>query len=467
MVSHSVQIQGLNSNTTYQFRVRSTDIAGNGPTTSPNYSFTTEPAPDTTMPVITSAPTAINVTDTTATVVWTTNEPATSVVEFGETTSYTRSSSLSTYVTNHSVTLTLLKDATLYHFRVGSTDAAGNGPRHSSDSTFTTDATPDTTAPVVISPPTVTGTTDTTATIVWQTDETGNSQVRFDTMAGSWETLGTTFTSAAMVTQHSVTLTGLTVNQTYYYRVGSTDMAGNTPNPAYTTDNNPTNTARSFATKPDATPPVVTSAPTVTGVTASTVTIAWDTNEPSNSQVRYDTVSRTWAAYTKTKTDAAMVTHHTVTITGLLSDQAYYFRVGSTDLGGNGPDPATTGDNNPTNTELGFTTQPDTTPPTITSPPTVTGITESTATIAWSTDEPGNSLVQYGKTSSRHMGKLPFQSEQRQYGDQSCGYPVGTRSQRSVLLPGGVHGHRRQRTHRIHRGDLHHRCRCGCYTTPV
>ncbi len=396
VVSHSVQLQGLSDDTTYQFRVRSTDIAGNGPTTSPNYSFTTDPTPDTTMPVITSAPTATNVTDTTATIVWTTNEPATSVVEFGETTSYTRSSFLGSYVTNHSVTLTLLEDATLYHFRVGSTDAAGNGPRNSTDSTFTTDATPDTTAPVVISPPTVTGTTDTTATIVWQTDETGNSQVRYDTIAGSWDTLGTTFTSAAMVTQHSVTLTGLTVNQTYYYRVGSTDTAGNAPNPAYTTDNNPTNAALSFTTKPDATPPVITSAPTVTGVTDSTVTIEWDTNEPSNSQVRYDTVSRTWAAYTQTKTDAGMVTHHTVTITGLLSDQAYYFRAGSTDLGGNGPDPDTTGDNNPTNTELGFTTQPDSTPPTITSPPTVTGITESTATIAWSTDEPGNSRVQYG-----------------------------------------------------------------------
>ena len=351
------------------------------------------------MPVITSTPTATNVTDTTATIVWTTDEPATSVVEFGETT-YTRSSSLSSYVTNHSVTLTLLKDATLYHFRVGSTDAAGNGPRNSSDSTFTTDATPDTIAPVVISPPVVTGTTDTTATIVWQTDETGNSQVRYDTVAGSWETLGTTFTSAAMVTQHSVTLTGLTVNQTYYFRVGSTDTAGNAPNPVYTTDNNPTNTALSFTTKPDSTPPVITTAPTVTGVTDSTVTIVWDTNEPSNSQVRYDTVSRTWSTYTKTKTDAAMVTHHTVTITGLQNNQAYFFRVGSTDLGGNGPDPATTGDNNPTNTELGFTTLPDNTPPTITSPPTATGITESTATIAWSTDEPSNSLVQYGKSAT-------------------------------------------------------------------
>ncbi|MFC1877501.1 fibronectin type III domain-containing protein, partial [Thermodesulfobacteriota bacterium] len=407
VVSHSVQIQGLGADTTYQFRVRSTDIAGNGPTNSANYSFTTEPAPDTTMPVITSTPTATSVTDTTATIVWTTNEPATSVVEFGETASYTRSSSLGSYVTNHSVTLTLLKDATLYHFRVGSTDAAGNGPRNSTDSTFTTDETPDTQAPVVISPPTVIGTTDTTATIVWQTDETGNSQVRFDTVTGAWETLGTTFTSAAMVTQHSVTLTGLIINQTYYFRVGSTDTAGNGPDPAYTTDNNPTNTALNFTTKPDSTSPVVTSAPTVTGVTDSTVTIAWDTDEPSNSQVRYDTVSRTWATYTKTKTDAGMVTHHTVTITGLLNDQPYFFRVGSTDLGGNGPDPATTGDNNPTNTELGFTTQPDSTPPTITSPPTVTGISESTATIAWSTDEPSNSRVQYGTAGATWDG-YPF-----------------------------------------------------------
>ena len=119
VVSHSVQIQGLSADTTYQFRVQSTDIAGNGPTNSANYSFTTEPAPDITMPVIISTPTATSVTDTTATIVWSTTEPATSVVEFGETASYTRSSSMSNYVTNNRVTLPSLKDATLYHFRVG------------------------------------------------------------------------------------------------------------------------------------------------------------------------------------------------------------------------------------------------------------------------------------------------------------------------------------------------------------
>ncbi|MFA6338806.1 MAG: peptidoglycan-binding protein [Candidatus Paceibacterota bacterium] len=76
--------------------------------------------------------------DTTATTTWTTDEVATSQVEYGLTNSYGLTSTLdSLLVTSHSVVLSGLTASTLYHFRVRSTDASGN-LSVSSDQTFTT-----------------------------------------------------------------------------------------------------------------------------------------------------------------------------------------------------------------------------------------------------------------------------------------------------------------------------------------
>ena len=418
VTAHSVVLTGLNNGTdfpgctaggcTFHYRVRSTDIAGNGPTISADAVFTTTDAPDTTPPVIVSAPTVTSLTDTTAVIEWTTDEPADSLVEFGKT-PYTRSKYLGSFVTSHAVTLTLLESETLYYFRAGSMDEAGNVRTYSGSDTFTTEKTPDTSAPVITSTPTVTGVTDTTATIVWDTDESSNSQVRYDTTSQIWTNLGTTVNKSEMTTHHVVTLTGLDIldgaADIWYFRVGSTDAEANGPDKnSNETNPSPTDTkaALSFATAidTDETPPAIISAPTVTAVSDTAATIEWQTNEPSNSQVRYDSVTKTWPGYTKIKNSSSMVTRHSVTITGLAYETKYYFRVGSTDLGGNLPDPATLGDNNPTNTELTFTTLPDLSPPQITAPPTVTGITNDSAVIEWSTDEPSNSQVRYGTASA-------------------------------------------------------------------
>ena len=81
--------------------------------------------PDTTPPVI-SGETATNITASDATITWTTDELSNSVVEYGLTTSYGSSSSNPANVTSHSIPLTGLAANTLYHYRVKSTDAAGN-----------------------------------------------------------------------------------------------------------------------------------------------------------------------------------------------------------------------------------------------------------------------------------------------------------------------------------------------------
>jgi len=92
-------------------------------------------------------------------------------------------------------------------------------------------------------------------------------------------------------------------------------------------------------TVPDTVAPEIYNMEVVSPTTDTTATITWDTNELSNTMVRYDTVSRsTWTGYQWSKNAAQMVTSHSVTLTGLTKGTTYHFRVGSTDASGNGPD---------------------------------------------------------------------------------------------------------------------------------
>ena len=89
--------------------------------------------PDTTPPVISNVQSS-NITASSALITWTTNEASNSTVEYGLTISYGSTASNGTNVTSHSITLGSLAANTLYHYRVKSTDAAGNtatSPDHS------------------------------------------------------------------------------------------------------------------------------------------------------------------------------------------------------------------------------------------------------------------------------------------------------------------------------------------------
>ena len=132
---------------------------------------------DTTPPNL-AAVTVSGVTAGSATITWTTDEPADSQVEYGPTSSYGNASPLdSAAVTGHSVTLSGLTDSTGYHFRVRSRDQSGNAST-SGDFVFTT---PDGTAPsVAVTAPangaTVSGTINLTAAA---SDNAGVTGVQF------------------------------------------------------------------------------------------------------------------------------------------------------------------------------------------------------------------------------------------------------------------------------------------------
>jgi hypothetical protein len=91
------------------------------------------------MPPVISGEQASSVTRSSARIAWSTNEGANSIVEYGQSTSYGSVAYNSNLLTSHSVALSGLTGNTLYHYRVKSTDVAGNDAV-ATDHTFQTGA---------------------------------------------------------------------------------------------------------------------------------------------------------------------------------------------------------------------------------------------------------------------------------------------------------------------------------------
>ncbi|MBI3812622.1 MAG: hypothetical protein HY283_10560 [Nitrospirae bacterium] len=354
---------------TYYFAVKAYDTTGNLSGSSNEVNKTLS---DTTPPVI-SAISAGGITSTGATISWTTDEPATSLVEYGTTTAYGSSTPFdSTLVIGHNKTLGGLQASMIYHYRIRSADATGN-LAISGDNTFVTAAAPDTTPPV-ISGITAGSVTSTSATISWTTDEPSDTQVQYGTTMSYG---ASTILNSSLVTSHSQSLTVLQPSTLYNFRVLSRDAAGNLA----TSGNNTFTTSA----PPDTTPPVI------SGITASNITntgavITWTTNETANSQVEYGT---TTAYGSLTTLDSALVTNHSATLNGLTASITYHYHVKSADAAGN---LAVSNDNT-------FITSapPDTTPPLL-SGITVSSVTNTGAVVTWTTNEASTSQVEYGPT---------------------------------------------------------------------
>ncbi|HVP10941.1 MAG TPA: DUF4082 domain-containing protein, partial [Phycisphaerae bacterium] len=161
----------------------------------------------------------------TATITWTTDKSSTSRVDYGISAgALTSTQSNSALVTSHSVTLTGLTSPTVYYFRVTSVDAGGN-----SSTSPATSGSPATFATITPTPPVISAILATpalngTAVISWTTDKASNSRVDYGTSTA----LGSTVSDAGMVTAHGITLSGLTIGTTYYFRVTSADPLGDT-----------------------------------------------------------------------------------------------------------------------------------------------------------------------------------------------------------------------------------------------
>jgi phosphodiesterase/alkaline phosphatase D-like protein len=168
-----------------------------------------------------------NIGTSTARIGWTTNERATSQVEYGTTTAYGQTTTLNTNLTfNHPTRLSGLTPNTTYHYRVRSKDAAGNLTT-SADYTFKTKATSDTTAPSLTSIA-VSNIASTSAKVSWTTNESATGKVYYSSAATFNAGTASSTATTTLSTSHNFNLSGLNASTTYRYMVESRDAVGNT-----------------------------------------------------------------------------------------------------------------------------------------------------------------------------------------------------------------------------------------------
>ena len=319
VTSHSITLVDLVATGIYTYRVGSIDKNGNGPTSSDIGYFTTQAPPgDVTAPVITSGPGTGGLGDTTAFIQWTTDEPATSVVEYGDTASLgtTAQDPPGVFLKNHSIALSGLRPSTTYHALVRSVDPDGNATA-SSTFTFTTADVPDT-QPPVISGLSVVSVTHSSITVAWTTNEAATSALSYND-GGAYNVIG----DQTLVTRHELTLAGLTAQRTYNITVSSKDAAGNGP-----TLSGPIQATTLGAA--DATPPVISGLSTTPAKRSATMT--WSTNEPSSTEVSYGTVQ---GNHDNFMASLPLATSHSVSLTGLEPSTTYYVAISVTDSSGN------------------------------------------------------------------------------------------------------------------------------------
>jgi hypothetical protein len=341
---------------TVSVEVDASDLNGSAMSTDA-YSFTTGPAPDTTPPVISNVQ-ASSIADTSAVITWTTDEGSDSLVQYGTTSgSYPSSKSNTNMVINHSINLTGLSQDTTYYYRVRSKDAVDN-TRTSSELTFTTDPSPDYTVQGL--PLALQGTTpeSNNVTLTFNNIPAGTASVELVLVVfdADFSDEGRLFINgqgpialfgsqgAGANDGISVTLDPIATDADWYQLGQNTLAIWHDSTGGFTIED----ISVIFSTNlpPDTTPPVISNVQ-VTSITDTTAIISWTTNEPSDSEVQYDSASRLWGSYPWGANDDSMVTSHSITLTGLNTSTTYYLRVGSTDGSSNGPT---------TSSEMSFTT---------------------------------------------------------------------------------------------------------------
>jgi hypothetical protein len=214
--------------------------------------FTDTISYDTTQPTISSVAVS-GITNNSATISWITNEPATSQVEYGNTTAYGSLTALDTnLLTSHSMVLTGLTPSKLYNFRVKSTDAAGN-QRLGSNTTFTTLAgQADTIAPIVPTNLTANPTSSSRIDLSWNASFDNIAVTGYKIFRNSAQ-VGTSVTT-------SYADQNLSPNTQYTYTVSAYDATGN---------NSPLSSSTSATTLPDTIAPTVSLTSPANGSTVS------------------------------------------------------------------------------------------------------------------------------------------------------------------------------------------------------
>jgi glucose/arabinose dehydrogenase/chitodextrinase len=314
---------GRTDATTYRYRVRAIDAAGNLGAYSSIASATT---PDATPPIAPSGLTATPVSATRINLAWT--AATDNVAVTGYRVERCQGATCTNFVQISTPTATSYADtgrtsATTYRYRVRAIDAAGNLGAYSSIVTATTlDGTPPS-APSGLS---ATAVSATQVNLVWNaaTDNVGVTGYRVERCQGA---SCTNFAQIATPTATSHNDTGRTAATTYRYRVRAVDAAGNVG--AFSTIASATTPASG-----DTIPPSAPSGLTASAVSATQVNLAW-TAATDNVGVTGYRVERCQGASCINFAQVAAPTGTSFNDTGAAASTTYLYQVRAVDAAGN------------------------------------------------------------------------------------------------------------------------------------
>ncbi len=399
---HRVVLSNLELDSDYTYELELEDAAGNT-TVRTGFSFSTEGAPDEEAPKIDTGPTVYGKSDTEATIAWTTDESASTIIDYGLNAQYGVHIDRGGLQQQHSFTVSNLNRSTTYHFKVSGRDLAGNEfstdpagtELHSVDHAFTTLAEPDETPPMFRPRPNLVWTNQ-TAVIFWGTDEPATSRVDYIRVSQNEQPQFEEINALAQ--NHSITLTNLVPRSYYQFRITSVDQAGNVAIAgASRVLNKPLTEAAAkllqvsggegiFVTEvnPDMTAPAITAGPWISERTNQSLTIMWETDELADSFVRFGSTE----AVDRSVGSARDVRQHRVTLTNLVPGQKCFYRVESTDPSDNGPSLSPLA-------IAATAAEVDLSPPRFESEPQVVARTDAEVVVGWHTDEAAAARIEY------------------------------------------------------------------------
>lgn len=274
-----------------------------------------------------------------AIITWTTNEASKSQVEYGATTNYGTKTSIQQTggVTGHSVTLSNLTKGTTYHYRVISQDLAGNTAT-SGDFSLTTTGGSDNTKPGAITTLTVKSVSGNSVQLEWTasgddgaTGQASSYDLRYSTNAitsSNWNNATRASgepTPASTGNVQSFTVSNLSPETKYYFAIRAIDEAGNI--------SDLDTTSITATTGTDTASPVISNI-ALSNVTQTSAKITWTTDEPAKYRIDYGTT----ASYGQTASGTALNTSHNVTLSSLVANTTYHYRIIATDSKNNSSD---------------------------------------------------------------------------------------------------------------------------------
>jgi hypothetical protein len=324
--NHKVNFNGLKSQRTYNFKVKSLSKDGfiaeypvyvkEGDITLDRFSTKAFDTAQFTMDPSSSNVAERNITATTAQIVWETANPATTWVDYSTTSgSYDNSAGDNVLVTTHVVKIDGLVPGTKYYYRVRVKDA-NDIEFTSQEYSFTAILKPK------ISNLRVSEITPYTFKLAWDTNVETDTLINFGKTAAYGEKRG----KQGLVKAHELLVEQLEDNQEYHYQILAKDETGNEVADEDKFIRTPLDTAG-----PKISGVKIDVLPMAENDSTSSVIISWLTDKPATTLVEYDEGVIGGAYGKRSVEDTTLNNSHTVIIKGLTPASSYHYRLVSAD----------------------------------------------------------------------------------------------------------------------------------------